>query len=420
MNQKPKALILAGTIPHIDLIKKLRRRGYETILVDYAQHPPAKQYADSHVVESALDSEKVREIAVELNASLVISVAGEGYVVACKVSQELGLPAPFDYSTALAFSNKLLMKNKMIEAGIPTAKSIVVDEGMDLGHHTLEYPVVVKPVDSYGSKGVRLSHTFDSAVDCIKRAVEFSKSRRVLIEEFKEGMEISAYGFIGMGRAHLLQVSQKFLIDSKGASVMQNVGTIAPAELSRNVQDSLDSIANDISIAFGIDNTPLLVQAIIDRQDQLWVIEIEPRLGGGLSYKAIEERTGFDLMEASIDAWLKVPTSMSYSTGTGYYMIVNLFTEPCVFGKVTGFEDLIQHGVIEEIYFNKQSGSKISSELSSSDRVAKVVIRSRDKRELNQKLKRTIAGLSVFDIHNNSVMKKDIYTQIFGQERQGT
>ena len=71
--KKPVALILGGTNPHVELVKKLKARGYYTVLVDYLPNPPAKEIADEHIQESTLDNDKVVEVAKEKQAKLIIT-----------------------------------------------------------------------------------------------------------------------------------------------------------------------------------------------------------------------------------------------------------------------------------------------------------------------------------------------------------
>ena len=71
--EKQIALVLGGTVPHMELIRQLKERGYYTILIDYLDNPPAADVADEHIKESTLDEEKVLEIAKQRRASLVIS-----------------------------------------------------------------------------------------------------------------------------------------------------------------------------------------------------------------------------------------------------------------------------------------------------------------------------------------------------------
>ena len=69
------AIVLGGTVPHIDLVCQLKQRGYRTVLVDYTRMPPANAYADEHIQESTLDKDAVLRIARDENADLVISTS---------------------------------------------------------------------------------------------------------------------------------------------------------------------------------------------------------------------------------------------------------------------------------------------------------------------------------------------------------
>ena len=123
MNNKPIAIVLGGANPHKALIQNLKDRGYYTILMDFAENPVAKSVVDKHIRESALDTDKILEIASTLKADVVISTCGDQMnVVACYVAEKLGLPRPYDYKTALNVTNKLLMKQMMMENNIPTSK----------------------------------------------------------------------------------------------------------------------------------------------------------------------------------------------------------------------------------------------------------------------------------------------------------
>ena len=73
MENNPVAIVLGGTVPHCYLIQLLKKRGYHTVLVDYTQNPPAKEFADEHIKESTLDRDAVLSIARKRDAQLVIS-----------------------------------------------------------------------------------------------------------------------------------------------------------------------------------------------------------------------------------------------------------------------------------------------------------------------------------------------------------
>lgn len=173
MNNKPIAIVLGGTIPHIELIKNLKARGYYTALVDYAQNPVAKVFADEHILESSLDNEKVLEIAKNRKAQLVITTCSDqANVTACYVAEKLGLPAPYSYETALNVTDKEFMKNIMLKNDIPTARFVIVDKpSANYDFSFLKFPLIVKPVDLYGSKGVKITRDINE----LHRNIDYAK-----------------------------------------------------------------------------------------------------------------------------------------------------------------------------------------------------------------------------------------------------
>ena len=95
------AFVLGGTVPHIDLVQKLQKRGYYVVLIDYLANSPAKPYANEHLQISTLDYEAVLNAAIERKPSLIISVAvDKANVMCCRVSEALSLPHP--YSSEMA------------------------------------------------------------------------------------------------------------------------------------------------------------------------------------------------------------------------------------------------------------------------------------------------------------------------------
>ena len=151
-----KAIVLGGTLPHVTLIKKLKERGYEVILVDYLDKPYAKPYADKHIKASTLDVDAVVEVAKNEKANLVISTCiDQANATACYVSEKLGLPHPYSYETALAVTDKLKMKDIMIKNNIPTSHFMRINCADQKGLERLKFPLIVKPVDCNSSKGVR-------------------------------------------------------------------------------------------------------------------------------------------------------------------------------------------------------------------------------------------------------------------------
>ena len=107
MSEKPVAIVLGGIVPHKNLLEKLKKRGYFTILIDYFENPPAAEAADLHLRESAMDKDAVLAAAKKYGAELVLCTCLDQQIgIACQVAEELGLPHPYSYEKALEVTNK--------------------------------------------------------------------------------------------------------------------------------------------------------------------------------------------------------------------------------------------------------------------------------------------------------------------------
>ena len=151
-----KCLVIAGGLPQITLIQELKERRIQTILIDGNPFPLARPYADQFYQVNIFDIEAVKEIALYEEVDFLITVcADQVLLVVAQVSELLGLPWYIGYETAKNVSDKELMKKVFTANSIPTSRFVVSSE-LDLEKVSpLHYPLIVKPVDAYSSKGVR-------------------------------------------------------------------------------------------------------------------------------------------------------------------------------------------------------------------------------------------------------------------------
>lgn len=411
MPNKPVAVILGGTNPHKALIENLKNRGYYTILVDYYENPTAKVAADKHIKESALDLEKVLCIAKESKAKLVISTCiDQAGLTACYVAEQLGLPAPYSYQTALNVTNKVLMKKKMIENGIPTAKYISVNSIEKFYEAGFKLPVVVKPADCNGSKGVKKANTFLEIEKFLKDALVLSRTATAIVEEFKTGIEISVDCFVEKNNARVIMMRQKFNTLGTKDTVIHCYASVVPALVSDQAMSLIKKTADNIAKVFNLENTPLLMQVIVDANN-VNVIEFAPRVGGGLSYRTVKINTGFDILNSAVDSYLGNLSKVRWHPPKMFCSTNNIYADACTFGNITGYEELLRDDFIEEIYFYKTRGMTIGSDMASNTRAGAFLVKADTAQELLEKTKKAIDTLEVFDLSGNPVMKKNFYVK---------
>ncbi|WP_114752682.1 ATP-grasp domain-containing protein [Pleomorphovibrio marinus] len=403
IDKKPVAIILGGTNPHKSLVEKLKERGYFTILLDYLDNPPAKAVADEHVQESTLDKEKVLEVAKEKNASLVIATCiDQANVTACWVAEKIELPHPYSYETASLIADKTRMKQKMIKAGIPTAKFCIVNNEDNIDLEMLTFPLVVKPSDTNGSKGVRRVDNSEELDIYLKEALSLSRNGKAIVEEFIEGDEIGIDCFIAKGKADVITTHKKRKPQLKDGSVIFSIGSISPAPITEIVKAKIEAVANQLATVFSLDNTPLLIQAIVTN-DEVKVIEFAPRIGGGLNFRKIKLFADFDIISAAVDSFLNIPVKIEYQKKDVCYSENHIYTEPGIFGSIEGYDKLLNSRNILEFYPNKVKGMIIGNTNASKDRIGSYIVSGKSLAEIKRKITTTMSEIIVYDINGRNM-----------------
>lgn len=405
-----KIMILAGGNDQAALIQELRAkfRDVEVILIDFAPNVVAAKYADKHIVESTMDLHKVKEIAIAEKVDYIMTACGDQPLLTMAVvSEELGLPCYLSKKQVLNLTNKMYMKKLMMENDIPTSKFKIFTSKDELDTTGLTYPLVVKPVDSNGSKGVRKVLNDAELHEFAKDAFRFTLTDTVIVEEFNEGFEISADFYVIDGKAQKVMWCQlnKFQVNDSTQVIYQSV---IPPVLSEKASATLNEIANKIAKAYEVNNSPLLIQAIINGDD-VRVIEFSARLGGGAKYKTIQNVTGFNVLRANLDSMLgEVPEVKIHNTGKCYSRC-HIYLTGGKFVAIEGIEELVNNGTIKEYVLTRPFGVNVNSPVSSSDRVASVFIEANNQIDLDNKVKMAISTLKVLDENGNDILKRDMY-----------
>lgn len=185
-----KILLLGGSAQQVVAIETAKKRGLYTILCDYLDDNPGQYIADKFYLVSTTNKEKVLEIAKKEKISGILAYASDPAApTAAYVAEKLDLSGnPYTAVETLCNKDKFrafLQKNKFF---IPHAKGYVSEEGAycDIQNGFYRFPIILKPVDSSGSKGISVLQTMENLEQAIQFAFSFSRSRRIVIEEFVE------------------------------------------------------------------------------------------------------------------------------------------------------------------------------------------------------------------------------------------
>lgn len=378
------AIVLGGTDDHILLIKKLQRKRYCVLLIDYNEDPPARKFADRFIKENILEKDIVLNIARNEKASLVVAACiDQALPVMAYVSEKLSLPCHLSYAKALQVTNKKEMKKVFSKHNIPTSKFVVSAIGNLVTTDHLGFPLVVKPLDANSSKGITRVNDLTRINDAIKYARENGRLGEVIIEEYAEGNEYSADVVIKDHEANVLMITESVKAE-KNSNSFTIVQSFFDRQVHRKYAPIIKEIAEDIAIAFDLNNINLLIQLIIN--DGVSVIEFSPRIGGGSKHYFIKKVTGFDVLECYLTAIISkslpdINSDLLFEFGAISY----LYADKGVFVELKGADELKHEGTIADFFHYKTSGMQIENHTTSSDRPAAYMVLDNDFRSFREK-----------------------------------
>ncbi len=409
MKQK-KVIVLGGNIPHIELINKLKAKGYYTVLVDYLDNPPAKAVADEHIKANAFDKDILLDVARQVAPFAIISIClDQPLRAAAYVAGQLGIHNIYDYETALNITDKVRMKRVMLDNDIPTSSFISVESIEDDKINHLEYPVVIKPSDSSGSKGVQKIYNREELQSSLSEALAASSKAEAIIEDYFIGKEFQIDCVVKQGDVHIVLVKQKIKFDEN--EISSPLGSYIPASIPDELRQLFKKTVSQISKVFGIVNDTLFVQVLLDKQE-ISVIEFAVRVGGGWSYKMIKNITGYDYLEAGMDAKLGMEISTPKVANHDHYMTVFLFANG-TYDSIVGLEKLKIDGVVDDYDIMKSRGTVLNGKLANSNRLGIYMLSAKSKEQLVDKLYQSIGSIDILDSSGSSIFMKDVYEGAF-------
>lgn len=407
---RPVALVLGGVSPHIAVVERLRRLGYETVLADYKPAPPAAAHADRHLQISILDAAEVEQAARDIQADAIVSVClDQPLPILARARATLGLASPLTPDAAHRLTNKDAMKQVLREAGVDTARWVVADSPETLDISALRFPVVAKPVGGTGSLGVIFARDAAGLEAQLDQSFAMARGGEVLVEEFIEGLELSIDCMVIGGAVHVLLARERHKTWFSGGQEATCHATIAPAQLSPATQALMTDQARAIAPAFDIADGPMLIQSILTEDGRLVVLEVAGRIGGGPgANRVVELVTGFDYVGASIDQQLGRPVTLRTKPDGRVFAANNVYAGEGVFDRLTGMEALLEDGLVEEHYVYRMRGEEISDHLSGRSRVTALVAAAESHDALKARVAEIYDRLDILDPEGRSIMRRGI------------
>jgi len=300
-----KVLMLGGSHFQVPSIKTAKEMGYYVITCDYLPSNPGHKYADEYHNVSTTDKEAVLKLAKELKIDGIVCYASDPAAsTAAYVSEQMGFPTN-PYKSVEILSNKDLFRNFLAENNfsVPKAKGYSSIENAKKDFCSFKMPVMIKPVDSSGSKGVSKIDSIKLLEEKAKYALEFSRAKRFIIEEYVEkyGYQIAGDGFSVNGKlVFRCFANEHFDISSNNPFVP--IGESWPYNMPERIHQKVHNEIQRLLTLLGMKTGAYNFDIRIDKDENIYLMEIGPRNGGNLIPQVIKYATGVDMVYYTIKA----------------------------------------------------------------------------------------------------------------------
>lgn len=387
-----KVLLLGGSHFQVPSIKTAKKLGYYTITCDYLPHNPGHKYADAYVNVSTTDKEAVLELAQKLKIDGIVCYASDPAApTAAYVAERMGLPAS-PYKSVEILANKDKFREFLADNGfhVPKAKGYAYQEMDKILEEAAEFrfPVMVKPVDSSGSKGVSKVDSADNMAEAVEEAVKYSRCKRIIVEEYVEkyGYQIAGDGFSVDGRlVFRCFANEHFSPD--GINPYVPIGESWPYCMPERIHDKVHDEVQRALTLLKMGTQAYNFDIRIDKEENVYLMEIGPRNGGNLIPQVTQYATGVDMVSYTIKAALGEDCSgLHMQNPSGYWANYMVHSSKAGILKEVRMDETFQRDNLVEFEMLFQKGDRVEAFTGSNGTLGTMILKFASQEEMLEKM----------------------------------
>ncbi|HAE42823.1 MAG TPA: hypothetical protein DCG34_07880, partial [Clostridiales bacterium] len=365
-----KKLLLLGGKPSgsTDIVAYAKAMGAYVIVTDYLEQneSPAKRLADESWTISTDDVDTLVRLAIENGVDAVATGVHEFNISkTIELAQRLKLPFYATRDQWNLCANKDSFKRLCMDFDIPVTMAYSdFDINNYENYNDLVFPVIIKPVDSSGGKGIFICFNAVELGKSIVKALKFSKSKNVLIERYVSAEEVTLYYTAQDGEIMLTMMADRCVKHYWKDLMPLPVSFDFPSKYLDLYMETMDHQVREMFKSIGIRNGAFFIQSFCDGS-RFTFYEMGLRISGNLQYKIMSEINGLDVMEMLVnfsmsgkmfDRPLKKLIQPKYDRKAS---ILNVFVLPGEIGKIIGLEEVkLMDGVLDVVQMHKE-GTRI-------------------------------------------------------------
>ncbi len=391
MHKKPKLLIAGGGYADIPLIIAAKNLGFYVITTGNRPDDLGHQYSDEYQNADFSNPEKMLEISKSLRISAICPCCNDfSALSSAYVAEHMGLPGHDPFEIAKIIHHKDRYRAFSIENDIPSPKAICVwnTEEALCAVDALNLPLMVKPVDLTGGKGISLVHKKTEANEAIKKAFSRTREKRIVVEEFIEGSRHGFSAFLRNGKVVFSFFDNEYYyLNPYLVAGAYSPGSV-PASAIKELYDVSEKIASLLSLNTGIFHVQFILH-----QNRPIIIEICRRAPGDLYLKLVEHSTGVNYAEWIVRGAAGLNCDGLKQVEPKIFLARHciMASGPGIFQKVI-IDDAINEQIIDKFMWGKQ-GETVTDVLTTKFGIVFVRFKSKaEMRTLSEKLHELIVG----------------------------
>ncbi len=333
-----RLLFLGAPVFQIPIVKKAKEMGLFVGIVDISRDAPALPYADEVHICSIRDKDAVLQIAREFKPDgIVIGACDTSVVTGAFVCEALGLPGN-SVEAAVNSTDKVKMIKAFARCGVahPLFYEVKKDE-IDSFSSSLPYPVISKPIDSAGGRGICIIHNSGERKEAMHFSSSAGYSGDILVEEYMRGKEVSVEVLVVDGIPYVIQITDKI---TSGEPHFFETGHAQPSTLPAETKKRIRELASEAVLAVGLKNSPAHVEIMLT-EDGPKMVELGARLGGDCitTYLTDNSVSGVNMSQAAIEMALGMTPDVRHYADSGLCVGIRFIpAEEGVLSDIKGIE----------------------------------------------------------------------------------
>ena len=413
-----KILVLGSVNSSLEVVRQAKKMGYYTIVVSNAPGE-ASAIADKFVQIDIKDKDAITKYIRENKIDGIFTGPSEFLTkTMIDICEQTGLRCYVTSRQWAICQDKRQFKNLCKKFGVPCIPDY--DLTVDMKPEDLvriKYPVIVKPVDSFSSKGISVCNSESELAGAIDFALSFSPTKQFIVEKYIT----NDYGFscryiANNGKIFLTATNDRYTVDQAGGRAMISGLSIFPSKKTKAYIENINSNVIAMFKSVGLENGSFFMQALIDDDGQIYFHEMGLRLSGGLVFKMFEETCGYNDLEMMIryamEGQMATPEEESKINpyfNNIYTCSLTLPMKVGIIAKIEGKETILANEHVIEFIQYYHEGDIIMDEYigTLSQHFGRVKIVANDARVIYSTIRMIQDTLKITDEYGNSLIYKN-------------